>query len=63
MYSTKSATTKLFCEEKGFIYAARFVETLKRNGKTYIRGTAGKPDEFAALKKACDGSKYIYKSK
>ena len=60
MYSTTSKTTKTICEKIQFIVSIEFVETMQRNGKIYVRGTAGKPEEFAALKKACKENGYIY---
>jgi len=62
-YSTTSNTTRAFCAEKYFSFAARFVETMERNGKIYVRYTLAKPHEIAALKAACDGDKYIYKGR
>ena len=61
MYSTKSETTRLFCEEKGFMFHINFVKTMKRGDKVYVSATLGKPNEWQALRNACDGEKYIYK--
>lgn len=61
MYSTTSELTKKVCNEIGFIFDIHFVKTMKRNGKVYVKGTCGKPNEFLALKKACREKGYIYK--
>jgi hypothetical protein len=50
MYSATSKATEKFCEKTGINFQIQFVETMQRNGKLYVRGTAGKPDEFALLK-------------
>ena len=61
MYSTNSETTKEVCKKIGFDFNINFVKTLKRNGKIFVKGTAGKPHEFALLRRACKKHNYIYK--
>lgn len=63
MYSTTSETTKTVCKTIGFDPEAHFVETMKRGKKIFVRGTAGKRDEFIALKTACERHGYIYAGK
>ena len=60
MYSTKSETTKQVCEQIGFTFDINFVATMKRGGKIYVKGTCGKPEEFSALREACEKNGYIY---
>lgn len=60
MYSTDNEVAKEVCRTLGFIFQARFVEAARRGGKTYVRGTLGKPDEFRALRAACREHGYIY---
>jgi hypothetical protein len=61
MYSTTSILTKNVCKNLGFIFEIQFVQTMSRNGKVYVKGTCGKPDEFRALRMACKDNGYIYK--
>ena len=63
MYSTTSKTTEEVCKKTGFIFNMHFVETMQRGNKIYVRGTAGKKEEFRALKTACEQMGYIYKGK
>ena len=63
MYSTTNDTTKDVCEKTGFIFSVQFVETMKRGNNIYVRGTAGKRDEFLALKQSCNKHGYIYAGK
>jgi len=60
MYSTKSQITKEVCKVIGANFNISFVETMKRNGKIYVKGTLGKPDEFRWLKNQCNKYSYIY---
>jgi hypothetical protein len=60
MYSTESDTTKDVCKKIGFLFDVYFVETMKRNNKVYVRGTAGKRGEFQALKNAVIKAGMIY---
>jgi hypothetical protein len=63
MYSTTSQTTKAVCEKIKFDYTIKFVATVQRKGKIYVKGTCGKQNEFALLKKACEEIGYIYTGK
>jgi len=63
MYSATSELTKAVCGKMGFIFDIHFVEAMQRNGKVYVRGTLGKPDEFYVLRCACQSHGYIYKGK
>ena len=60
MYNAKSQLTKRICEELGFKYEVEFVETMVRKGKVYVRGTAGKPNEFQSLKTKSASAGYYY---
>ena len=60
MYSSTSELAKQVCKTIGFSFNVHFVEAMQRNGKIYVRGTAGKPEEFRALKSACEKHGYIY---
>lgn len=62
MYSTTSETTRAVCEKLGFHFSSRFVATMRRGGKIYVRGTCGKPIEFSALKRACEANGLIYRA-
>lgn len=62
-YDTNSELTKDVCEKIGFDFHVRFVEAMERNGKIYVRGTAGKLNEFQDLKKQCKNFGYIYAGK
>ncbi len=59
-YSATSETTKEVCNKINFIFDIHFVETASKNGKTYVRGTCGKRNEFKDLKRACEENGYIY---
>ena len=59
-YSTTSIHTREFCEKHGFDQGIQFVETLSRNGRLYVRGTFGKPEEFRLLRNCCDGVSEVY---
>ncbi len=61
MYSTKSQTTKMVCKQIGFRFDIKFVETMRRGDKIYVRGTCGKPHEFDALEAACQQYGYIFR--
>lgn len=61
MYSATSETTRDVCTQIGFLASVGFVETMKMNGKIYVRGTCGKPHEFRALQDACERYGFIYK--
>ena len=60
MYSTRSKTTKEVCEKIGFDFEVSFVDTMKRNGKVFVRGTMGKPQEYRELQYQCEKHGYIY---
>lgn len=60
MYSTTSNLTKEVCKNTGFIFEYRFVEAFRRGGKVYVRGTAGKREEFHHLKYECEKNGYVY---
>lgn len=63
MYSTNNETTRNVCETIDAIFEINFVETMRRNGKIYVRGTAGKPDEHAWLRAQCEKHGYVYSGK
>ena len=61
MYSSTSDLTKEVCINIGFIFDVHFIQTMRRNGKIYVKGTCGKPAEFSLLKSLCNKFGYIYK--
>lgn len=61
MYSTTSNLTKEVCNNIGFIFDIHFVQTMRRKGKIYVKGTCGKQHEFLLLKSLCNKFGYIYK--
>ena len=69
MYSTTSQLTERFCNEIGFLFSVRFVKTLKRNGKIFVSGTLGKPNEWQSLKRhvsrlgTFEGCELVYKGR
>ena len=63
MYSTTSETTKAVCEKIGADFGIAFVKTMERDGKVYVSGTLGKPDEWQWLKSQCEENGYIYKGR
>ena len=63
MYSHKSALTERVCKELEFNFSVGFVETEQRGDEIFVRGTAGKPDEFRALRLAAVIAGYTYDSK
>lgn len=63
LYSTSNELTKNVCEKIGFNFHIQFVESMTRNGKIYVRGTAGKPNEFQELKRQCKKFGYVYTGK
>jgi hypothetical protein len=62
-YSTKSKVTREVCERLGYTFEIRWVKAMRRNGKTYVSGTAGKPEEWRKLWQDCERVGYIYKGR
>jgi hypothetical protein len=53
MYSTNTSTTKQVCAIIGADFSVKFIETMKRGDKIYVRGTLGKPEEYNWLWQKC----------
>ena len=62
-YSTDSPFARTVARELGFNPDVRFVMVGRRRRKIFVRGTAGKPEEFQALRVAARRSGYSYKGK
>lgn len=60
MYSTTSNVAREVCELLGFDFDVAFVSVMRRGGKTYVRGTCGKPHEFRMLAERVERAGYIY---
>ena len=59
MYTTTSQAAQEIATELGFIANLHFVEVdVRRDGKTYIRHTAGHISEIRALKSAVESAAY-----
>lgn len=63
MYSTTSDAARKVCEAIGFNPAVEFVSVMERGGRVYVRGTAGKPEEFRLLRARCAEHGYTYTGK
>jgi hypothetical protein len=61
-YSTQSEAAREVCERIGFDFSICFVSAMRKGEKIYVRGTCGKLDEFALLRKRCTEQGFIYKS-
>jgi hypothetical protein len=60
-YSTRTETTKKFCEQFGYNFDIGFVETAKlADGAVAVAFTLGHPDEVRHLKSHCDGVDYVW---
>jgi len=62
-YSTDSQFARNVARELGFNPDVRFVMVGRRKGKVFVRGTAGKPEEFQALRVAARKAGYGYKGR
>jgi len=61
MYKTDSETTRTLCEKIQWNYGMKAVKTMKRGGKTYVRGTLLKPQEARELEMFCTQNGYEYR--
>ena len=61
MYSATSDFVKEVSNKVGFNFEAHPIEAMKKIGKTYVRGTALKPDEARILEGQCKKHGYIYR--
>lgn len=62
-YSAENKLAADVCKKLGIIYEIRFVEAGRQKGKIFVRGTAGKPDEFALLAYRAGLAGYVYTGK
>lgn len=60
-YSTTNCYAKMACIALGWNFNIHPVAVMVRNEKTYIKGTALKPDEARTLKQFCDKHGFFYK--
>jgi hypothetical protein len=59
-YDTTSVLTEQVCATIGAIYNIQFVATKQRGNVILVKGTAGKPREFAWLRRQCREHGYTY---
>ena len=61
-YSTTSDLTERICNEIGWYFEMRALETAKSksSGQVHVRGTALKPEEASQLEAFCDTAGYKY---
>lgn len=60
MYTATSKRAQEVAKELGFRPEIHYVAIMERNGTTYVRATATKPDELRALKRACESRGYRF---
>ena len=61
MYKHDSKLSENVCRTVNFDFSIHPLKTMQRNGKTYVKGTALKPDESKELEYQCEKNGLIYK--